>query len=931
MPGKFRCPYCHTTKSTDAGISRHIAQKPACHNAWQKSLGAAVSVAREESEEPEEEPLAETPRAASPAFFSREVVDEEDEEFEGLDDFVPPPRRADSPGPEPPAASVPQSRRATVEEVLDEDDPRNLSRFIESFPGEEDFPGHETFVDANAETLGRGETVFERMFEEQTAEGLGPYSPFLDGEEWDLASWLSKNVSQSATDSYLKLPIYSHSLKTQRRTNVSYHNNYTYLQKVDQLPTGPGWKCEIVTAAGNQLDENDEMMKEDLELWKRDPVECIKELIGNPAFQDHMAYAPERVYSSKIGAESSRIFDEMWTANWWWETQKKLPPGVVISPIILSSDKTQLTRHQGDKTAWPVYLTIGNISKEIRPGYRLFHHCMRSLLKPLVEAGKNGVDMVCSDGFIRRVHPILAAYVADFPEQCLVACCKENRCPRCVVPRDRRGESATFPQRDVEDTLDLLGEHQQGLKPPQFEKDGLRPVYRPFWADLPHTDIFACFTPDLLHQLHQGVFKDHLVKWCITLVGGEDEFDARFKAMNAHAGLRHFKKGFSSISQWTGTEHKEMQRVFLGVLAGAVSAQVLTVVKSLIDFIYYAQFQSHTSNTLDAFQACLTTFHTHKNILVKLGIREHFNIPKIHSLQHYVDAIRSLGSADGYNTEAPERLHIDFAKSAYRASNKRDYTSQMTVWLQRQEAFALRRSYLSWLEKKLIAQGQEDDESDDDEGPPSTRRETEVTVQLPPSKLPAIAYSFAKTASFPDVTVTQLETIHSAVDFTPAFSQFVHKYFPHSSITPNRHDRFAVYKQLSLRMARNRYIADKVRTCRIRATPATLAKGRASGVAAHFDTALVVEDPDQYSPSSGVEGLRVAQIRVIFTLPPQYGTYTHPLAYIEWFTPFNRPDKTSGMYTIHRSSRAHHRNSAGPRSLTPRFLPSRSYEVHQSQ
>lgn len=41
--------------------------------------------------------------------------------------------------------------------------------------------------------------------------------------------------------------------------------------------------------------------------------------MGNPALKNYMKYAPERVYEDDEG--TNRVFDEMWTGDWWWNTQ----------------------------------------------------------------------------------------------------------------------------------------------------------------------------------------------------------------------------------------------------------------------------------------------------------------------------------------------------------------------------------------------------------------------------------------------------------------------------------------------------------------------------------------------------------------------------------------------------------------------------------
>ncbi|KAI6021999.1 hypothetical protein EDC04DRAFT_2869790 [Pisolithus marmoratus] len=647
----------------------------------------------------------------------------------------------------------------------------------------------------------------------------GQWSPFQSEEEWDLAHFLMKNVGQTKIDEFLKL-----SLVHVHQSGVSFSSMHTFLKYIDSLQTGPAWTCEMIDVMGDIATEDGNMRWEQLELWHRDP----------------------HAYADSKG--TNHIYDEMWTADWWWDVQGKLPEGTMVAPIILSSDKTSLSVFSGDKKAWPMYLTIGNISKDLEcfqkkmhllVGYCLFHHAMSLLLRPLLDAGRNGKAMICADGCLCQVHLILAAYVADFPEQCLVACNKERN-------------HKEYAWCSMADTLKTLRCKHRNGRSRKFDDKGLCTVYEPFWKDLPFTNIFACITPDILHQLHKGVFHDHLLHWCISIVG-EKEIDAHFQAMGQFPGLRHFMKGISTVSQWTGTEHKEMQRIFVGLLSGAVDDHVLVVVHSLLDFIYFAQCQEPQD------------FSNHKHVLIDLQVHEDFNIPKIHSLQHYVSSIRALGSADGYNTEYPEQLHINYAKDVYRASNKCDYVEQMTLWLQWQEAIHHKSVYLAWRQLKTLLG------TDSMDGITTNVRKSNSTRYAlntkPPNSFSLLPLVNAMSCSLLNLITSTYITV-STSPLLPVLSQGM-----------TRH--------------------------RVQATHMIAACSCKLEIPAHFDTMFVLENGHQHTEALVLNSVRVAQIQVIFKLPDYLGDHPHPLVYVEWFTALHCKDPVSSLYVVNCSMRHH--------------------------
>ncbi|KAH8091759.1 hypothetical protein BXZ70DRAFT_1040234 [Cristinia sonorae] len=722
--------------------------------------------------------------------------------------------------------------------------------------------------DAHWQSQHPANTTYSELLGEGSQQNI--YAPFDHEVDWLVARWAKlRGPGSNAFSELLDIP------GVQERLGLSYGTSEQLNKIIDQKIPNERPRFQRAEVVIDNIAH---------EVYFRDVLECISSLYGDPDFASHLVYLPERHYAD--ADQTIRLYHDIYTGKWWWVTQdilEKRKPGATIIPVLVSSDKTQVTSF-GGKTAYPIYLTIGNLPKEIRRkpsqngqillGYlpttkldhisnkarrrrvtaNVFHACVREILKPLERAGEDGVPMTSGDGVTRRTHPIFAAYIGDYPEQVLVTGIKTMQCPTCEVPCGHLGDyDDKYPFRDLNAVLNILALADES--PGDFLKacreEGIKPIYQPFWLGLPLADPFLSITPDILHQLYQGVIK-HLVAWLIQAFGAA-EIDARCAV--------------------TGQEHADIARILMGLIVdlplpgNRSPAPLVRAVRAILDFLYLAQYPVHSTGTLDRLDDALKRFHDNKAIF-------------LHWLDHYRHAIERLGTTDNFNTEYTERLHIDMAKDAYDATNGKDVYSQMTIWLERKEKMLRHGRFVEWRK-----QGQP-------QAITLNRLETAPMVSPNMTKNPSAR-----------VDMEHLAECYGAVDFQYALAEFI--LTNRSSVLFLPFVKVPVYHKArfwdsDFRLFRNNWKDHDV----LHVKPARITR-RGKEHAARFDTAVVNTG---HGDMIGVDGYEIAQVRVIFSLPKESDGLFKPdkppppyLAYVEWFTGLRQgPHDDHGMFRLTR-------------------------------
>ncbi|KAJ7482263.1 hypothetical protein B0H11DRAFT_2418405 [Mycena galericulata] len=600
------------------------------------------------------------------------------------------------------------------------------------------------------------------------------------------------------------------------------------------------------------------------------------------------------------------------------------------------NDKTTVSVGTGHQEYHPVYSSPGNITGMARRAHgngvlpvaflpipkttrkhrktvpfqkfvrQMYHACLARVFEPL-KAGMTTPEVVrCPDGHFRRAIYGLGPYIADYPEQVWLACIVQGWCPKCdAVPNNL--DAAGARMRSHRKTDFLITCFDPGTLWDDF---GIRSDIVPFTHDFPRAEIYELISPDLLHQIIKGTFKDHLVEWVMQYLHethGETraleiiaDIDHRISAVPSFPGLRRFPDG-RDFHQWTGDDSKALMKVYLAAVAGHVPSEMVKCIAAFLDFCYLVRRNALITDTLDAIDEVLNRFHTHRDIFIATGVRVTISLPRQHSMVHYRASIILFGSPNGLCSSITESKHIKAVKEPWRRSSRYKALIQMLHVLTRLDRLAALRAIFT---TQGMMQGStssyalqtirgelpqppaaaedvdDDDDGGDTPGPKSLssielastpqrafpKSIDHLAVHIQQPKLPELVRRFLYDQLNPDADIPATQV---PLESCPAFSGRV-------SVFLSAVARF--YAPSDLCGAGGMYREH------IRANP------NWHGQYPRYDTVFIVTDPDR----PGMEGMVIGRTLLFFSFT--FRDVYYPCALVHWHSPANGIDEDTGMH-----------------------------------
>lgn len=114
-------------------------------------------------------------------------------------------------------------------------------------------------------------------------------------------------------------------------------------------------------------------------------------------------------------------------------------------------------------------------------------------------------------------------------------------------------------------------------------------------------------------------------------------------------------------------------------------------IRNFLDFCYLARREELEDETIADIERALAAFHQNREVFRETDVRQHFSLPRQHSLMHYVDRIWDFAAPNGLCSSITESKHIKAVKEPWRRSNRYEALEQMLLTNQRLDKLAAAR------------------------------------------------------------------------------------------------------------------------------------------------------------------------------------------------------------------------------------------------